>query len=171
MLVQPYRAEGFCLPALEGLACGLPLIVTAGGPTDDFVSDACAWRIPATRTPVPADTFAHEGLTLAGDGYALEPDAKALAVALRDAADPDARAARAATAREHAERFGWQHAAEIARERLAALDGRTPIRTVAAAAVPGRRGFVFLVQADWSRPDTWRRRLHAYLDAFTDATT
>ena len=31
----PYRGEGFCMPALEGMACGLPAIVTAGGPTDD----------------------------------------------------------------------------------------------------------------------------------------
>ena len=31
----------------------LPLIVTAGGPTDEFASDACAWRIPA-RGLVPA---------------------------------------------------------------------------------------------------------------------
>jgi glycosyltransferase involved in cell wall biosynthesis len=169
VLVQPYRAEGFCLPALEGLACGLPLVVTAGGPTDDFVSDACAWRIPASRTPVPADTFAHEGLTLAGDGYALEPDPAALAAALREAAGPTARAARSAHARAHAERFGWAQAAQVARERLAALQGRTPIRQVAAAAVPGSRGFVFLVQADWDEPQSWEAPLHAYLDAFSEA--
>src|SRR5438309_959992 len=30
--VFPYRAEGFCLPPLEGMACGLPSILTAGGP-------------------------------------------------------------------------------------------------------------------------------------------
>ena len=51
-IVQPYRGEGFCLPALEALACGRPVVVTAGGSTEDFVTDACAWRIPATRTPL-----------------------------------------------------------------------------------------------------------------------
>ena len=34
--VSPYLAEGFNLPVLEAAACGLPIICTAGGPTDDF---------------------------------------------------------------------------------------------------------------------------------------
>ena len=39
-LVQPYRGEGFCLPVLEAMACGLPVIVPEGGPTDDFVDES-----------------------------------------------------------------------------------------------------------------------------------
>ncbi len=169
VLVQPYRAEGFCLPALEALACGVPLIVTAGGPTDDFVSDACAWRIPAPRNPLAPETFAADNLTLAGPGYTLEPDPHALVRALREAADPSARAARAAEARAHAEHFGWESAARRAHERLRALTGRTPIRTVASAAVPGRRGFLFLVPADWEHRDSWAPALHAYVEAFSAA--
>ncbi len=38
--VSPYRAEGFNMPVLEGLAYGMQAIVTAGGSTDDF---ACAF--------------------------------------------------------------------------------------------------------------------------------
>ncbi|MEB3343146.1 glycosyltransferase [Okeania sp.] len=34
--VSPYSAEGFNLPVLEAVACGLPIICTKGGPTDDF---------------------------------------------------------------------------------------------------------------------------------------
>jgi len=34
--VCPYLAEGFNMPALEAIACGLPIICTQGGPTDDF---------------------------------------------------------------------------------------------------------------------------------------
>src|SRR3954447_5116129 len=161
VLVQPYRAEGFCLPALEALACGVPLIVTAGGPTDDFASDACAWRIPARRAPLAASAFAADGLTLAGDGFTLEPDAAALADAMLEASNPQSRAPRSAAARSHAERFGWTAAAERAHERLRWLAGRAPIREAASAAVPGRRAFLFLVPADWDRRDTWAPALQA----------
>lgn len=53
-LVQPYRGEGFCLPALEAMSCGLPVIVPAGGPTDDFVDETVGWRLPAERKPFGA---------------------------------------------------------------------------------------------------------------------
>lgn len=43
--VSPYLAEGFNMPALEGAACGLPVICTEGGPTDDFVTESFALRI------------------------------------------------------------------------------------------------------------------------------
>ena len=41
----PYRAEGFNLPVLEAAACGVPVICTSGGPTDDFTDPACCGRI------------------------------------------------------------------------------------------------------------------------------
>jgi glycosyltransferase involved in cell wall biosynthesis len=49
--VTPYRSESFNLPALEAIACGLPLICTSGGPTDDYTTDAFARRIPARLVP------------------------------------------------------------------------------------------------------------------------
>jgi glycosyltransferase involved in cell wall biosynthesis len=46
--VSPYRAEGFNLPVLEAAACGLPVICTQGGPTDDFTTADFALYIEST---------------------------------------------------------------------------------------------------------------------------
>jgi glycosyltransferase involved in cell wall biosynthesis len=166
VLVQPYRGEGFCLPALEALACGVPVVVTEGGPTDDFTSDACAWRVPARRVPVDPKAFAEQNLVLAPGAFLLEPAVPDLAAAMRAASDTSTRAARAAEARAHAESFGWGAAAAKAKERLDALAGRPPIRSAKPADVPGRRGFLFYAPTDWERAETWKPALHAYLAAF-----
>jgi glycosyltransferase involved in cell wall biosynthesis len=36
--ISPYLAEGFNIPVLDALACGKPVIVSKGGPTDDFTT-------------------------------------------------------------------------------------------------------------------------------------
>src|SRR6185503_9965920 len=46
--VSSYVAEGFNMPVLEAAACGVPVICTAGGPTDDFVTEEFACRIKST---------------------------------------------------------------------------------------------------------------------------
>jgi glycosyltransferase involved in cell wall biosynthesis len=53
--VSPYRAEGFNMPVLEAAACGIPIICTGGGATDDFVSDEFARRITSRKSVVPVD--------------------------------------------------------------------------------------------------------------------
>jgi glycosyltransferase involved in cell wall biosynthesis len=168
--VQPYRGEGFCLPALEALACGRPVIATAGGPTDEFVTDACGWRIPSRRLAL-RDALPPE-LRAAGEGFVLEPHHGALVAALREAADPSVRAARARRARAQAERFSWERAARAAAERLEALRGRTPVRRLRAQ-VPGRKACLLATLPEWERPETWRPALLAYVRAFgpEDGTT
>jgi glycosyltransferase involved in cell wall biosynthesis len=43
--VSAYRAEGFNLPVLEAITCGTPVIVSAGGATDDFVIEGLNKKI------------------------------------------------------------------------------------------------------------------------------
>jgi glycosyltransferase involved in cell wall biosynthesis len=43
--VSPYRAEGFNLPPLEAAACGVPIMVTRGGPTDEYARPEFAIQI------------------------------------------------------------------------------------------------------------------------------
>jgi len=45
--VSPYRGEGFNLPVLEAIACGTPVVVTAGGATDDFCTSDVAIFVPS----------------------------------------------------------------------------------------------------------------------------
>ncbi|USR91576.1 glycosyltransferase [Phormidium yuhuli AB48] len=47
--ISPYLAEGFNLPVLEAIACGTPVICTAGGPTDDFTQSSFAIRVEAEQ--------------------------------------------------------------------------------------------------------------------------
>lgn len=37
LYLAPYIAEGFCMPVLEAMACGVSCMVTQGGPTEDFI--------------------------------------------------------------------------------------------------------------------------------------
>jgi len=75
--VSPYRAEGFNMPVMEAMACGTPVIVTAGGPTDDFCLD-----VPALAQRLPAKLGRAEDVSQMSGLY-LEPDFDALVEAMR----------------------------------------------------------------------------------------
>ncbi len=51
--VFPYRAEGFCLPILEAMACGLPSIVPRFGACLDFCADSNSFLTPVKRFNMP----------------------------------------------------------------------------------------------------------------------
>jgi hypothetical protein len=108
-------------------------------------------------------------LAPAGGGWMLEPRVDDLIAALRDAARPDARAAKAAQARTAAGRYTWEAAGRIAVERVTALQGREPIRLVQPLKVEEHRRVLMAVAPDWSDQGTWAPAVRAYAEAFGDA--
>jgi glycosyltransferase involved in cell wall biosynthesis len=74
--VSPYRAEGFNLPVIEAIACGVPVIVTEGGATDDFCDKEVALKIESRRI-ANADRCEYFGKELP-PGYHLEPGVDSL---------------------------------------------------------------------------------------------
>ena len=120
-VVLPYRGEGFGLAPLEGMACGLPAIVTSGGPTDDYLDDTLALRVPHHRL---VQRGAYKGPNaFPVDPWDLEPDMEGLVEALRWAyAHADQMRERGRTAREYVARgWTWDRAVDVARERLHTL--------------------------------------------------
>lgn len=53
--ISSYLAEAFNMPVLEAAACGLPVICTGGGATDDFVSEHFALQIASVLHPLVVD--------------------------------------------------------------------------------------------------------------------
>jgi len=108
--VTPYLAEGFNLPALEAAACGLPVICTRGGPTDDFTAPEFGLRIESRRR-------AEEEVR----GWVLEPDQDHLLHLMRSVLEDPSICAQAFVAgpRFVHSRFTWKHAADRLLEVLA----------------------------------------------------
>ncbi|MBR8835616.1 MAG: glycosyltransferase family 4 protein [Stigonema ocellatum SAG 48.90 = DSM 106950] len=64
--VSPYFTEGFNMPVLEAIACGLPVICTKGGPTDDFTTQDFALYIESKLQEFKLDEH-NTGLMLVPD--------------------------------------------------------------------------------------------------------
>jgi hypothetical protein len=170
VLVAPYRGEGFCLPALEAMACGLPIIHNRRGPTSEFVPADAGWAVAAREVAVP-DTM--EMYALNGNACVHEVEHEALVTALREAAFcPGERRRRAGAALQAAAGLTWKAAAEHARRSLEdmareALPLARDARPEAVEVSPGQA--VVLYAPQWEHEDGWLASLRLWADAFDDS--
>jgi glycosyltransferase involved in cell wall biosynthesis len=104
--VSPYIAEGFNLPVLEAAACGVPVICTAGGATDDFTAPSFAWRIRSRPESVRTD--------MGFVGEVMQPDLDHAVELMRQAVRERDNAGRmgAAGAAHVAQNFTWDRVTE-----------------------------------------------------------
>lgn len=108
VLVHPYRGEGFAMPVLEAMASSRPVIVTAGGPTDEFCPAEAGWRLRSSRREFASRELGR--FTLVAPAWELEPDVEHLVELLQTALDagPQERARRGALGRDAAAQLSWE---------------------------------------------------------------
>jgi glycosyltransferase involved in cell wall biosynthesis len=125
-LAQPYRGEGFCLPVLEAMACGVPAIVPEGGSTDDFVDETVGWRLAATRKPLQENKIGP--WQCVEHPWEFEIDIDQLAEHLRGIRNrsEELRLRGEAAAERVRVSWTWQHACEVVVERLQMLSNQKP---------------------------------------------
>lgn len=99
--VFPFRAEGFCLPILEMMACGRPSILTNGTGPLDFCTESTSYLIPASPSYLP------------GRGRCLKPDLEELKRTMRFAYENrDHVSEKGKNALAHASQYTWANAAD-----------------------------------------------------------
>jgi glycosyltransferase involved in cell wall biosynthesis len=160
-LLQPYLAEGYCLPAAEAMACGRPVIVTQGGPTDEFVPEDAGWRVPASPQRIDRVGADH----LAAPGHLLQPDVAALARLLREIVHhPEEFHRRGQAAREAALDCAWERAAREIASHARRLAGQPPRREAVGLLGAARGVTNYVAVPNWPDQRSVRRGVHAFAE-------
>lgn len=124
-LVAPYRGEGFGLPILEAMACGVATIATRGGASDDFTTAQTTLHVDASPVKL-GKTYA--GFDLVDDAVLLEPSEQQVAASMRKLFEnPKLAKTMGERAAEQAQKFTWERSAAAALERLQTLAKRRPL--------------------------------------------
>jgi glycosyltransferase involved in cell wall biosynthesis len=123
----PYRAEGFCIPILEAMACGTPAIVPDFGACLDFCDASTSYlvkprriRAPVSRSFKVALGFEEEVSEIDFCEIPADRLAEALRAAYTEAAQNRSAHAEAGVARAHGS-FTWAHANGIVLDRISKL--------------------------------------------------
>ncbi|HEY1728427.1 MAG TPA: glycosyltransferase [Candidatus Baltobacteraceae bacterium] len=118
-LVAPYRGEGFGLPILEAMACGVPSIATRGGASDDFTTKDTTLHIDASPVKLGKS---YGGFELVDDAFLLEPVEQQVIAAMRQVYEnPKLVKFMSEKSADHARSWTWERGAERALERIEAL--------------------------------------------------
>ena len=147
------------------MACGLPVIHTGTGPTNEFVPEDGGWAVPAERAPLRSSNGLPE---LVADGFVHEVKVDALAATLREvAAQPDERRRRGAVSLERAREYSWDRVAEIAERSLGLLHAeQLPLARAIGVAQLERREELAIYAPDWSDEESWGQTLERWASAF-----
>ena len=127
VLVHPYRGEGFGLPILEAMACGIPPVATKGGACLDFCHDGNSLLVKAQKKRYPEKKIGD--LETVNFPWLYEVEVSDLIDKMRFAYHhpEEMKQLGAKASHEARERWTWERSAQKVGERISVLKTR-PIR-------------------------------------------
>lgn len=123
----PYRGEGFGLPIIEAMSCGIPVIITGNGASKDFTNESFAYLIESTRT----ENLSVDSFEPSAPGFWLEEPSEInlSEILLQVYNNPDEAFEKGLKGRKYAiENLNWSIVYELVTERLKYLKEIKPLR-------------------------------------------